>query len=302
MIARLVDQVKLSYGQRLAEIWPEFAAAGEGRDHRRAGAGAPGRPARVRGADGGLGLVRLGADLAASWKRWRRCGGPGQASGYPPGHLRLYRRARSSAASTGGRWGQALREDIAEPLGLDLWIGLPDSEHHRWRRRAPAVPRCRTWATSPNPRRVAFMTPWASPGGKSLAEWRRAEMPSVTGHATAPALAAADGGDGQWRPAGRRTAAKAGDDRGRGGVPRSRPRTWCCPTSWPGAPASCATRGWGSTAPAARVSATPVVGGSCAFADPERGVSGAYVMNRQSAELIADARARRLIEAAYAGL
>ena len=40
-------------------------------------------------------------------------------------------------------------------------------------------------------------------------------------------------------------------------------------------------------------------GGSCAFADPETGVSGAYVMNRQSAELIDDARARRLIEAAY---
>ena len=43
-------------------------------------------------------------------------------------------------------------------------------------------------------------------------------------------------------------------------------------------------------------------GGSCAFADPETGVSGAYVMNRQSAELIADSRARRLIEAAYAAL
>jgi CubicO group peptidase (beta-lactamase class C family) len=42
--------------------------------------------------------------------------------------------------------------------------------------------------------------------------------------------------------------------------------------------------------------------GSCAFADPERAISGAYVMNRQSAELIADARARRLIEAAYASL
>jgi CubicO group peptidase (beta-lactamase class C family) len=43
-------------------------------------------------------------------------------------------------------------------------------------------------------------------------------------------------------------------------------------------------------------------GGSCAFADPERRISGAYVMNRQSAELIADARARRLIDAAYAAL
>jgi CubicO group peptidase (beta-lactamase class C family) len=43
-------------------------------------------------------------------------------------------------------------------------------------------------------------------------------------------------------------------------------------------------------------------GGSCAFADPERGISGAYVMNRQSADLIADPRARRLIDSAYSGL
>jgi CubicO group peptidase (beta-lactamase class C family) len=43
-------------------------------------------------------------------------------------------------------------------------------------------------------------------------------------------------------------------------------------------------------------------GGSCAFADPDRRLSGAYVMNRQSAALIGDARARRLIDAAYASL
>jgi CubicO group peptidase (beta-lactamase class C family) len=43
-------------------------------------------------------------------------------------------------------------------------------------------------------------------------------------------------------------------------------------------------------------------GGSCAFADPERGLSGAYVMNRQSPELIGDPRAVRLIQAAYACL
>jgi CubicO group peptidase (beta-lactamase class C family) len=43
-------------------------------------------------------------------------------------------------------------------------------------------------------------------------------------------------------------------------------------------------------------------GGSCAFADPERRLSGAYVMNRQSAALIDDPRPGRLIAAAYAAL
>ena len=43
-------------------------------------------------------------------------------------------------------------------------------------------------------------------------------------------------------------------------------------------------------------------GGSCAFADPERRLSGGYVMNKQSVMLIDDPRPRRLIEAAYAAL
>ena len=38
------------------------------------------------------------------------------------------------------------------------------------------------------------------------------------------------------------------------------------------------------------------------IADPDHDLSAAYVMNRQSTSLIGDPRARRLIEAAYAGL
>jgi CubicO group peptidase (beta-lactamase class C family) len=43
-------------------------------------------------------------------------------------------------------------------------------------------------------------------------------------------------------------------------------------------------------------------GGSCAFADATRRLSGAYVMNRQSTALIGDVRPRALIEAVYAAL
>jgi CubicO group peptidase (beta-lactamase class C family) len=43
-------------------------------------------------------------------------------------------------------------------------------------------------------------------------------------------------------------------------------------------------------------------GGSCAFADPRTKLAGAYVMNKQSTDLLNDGRPRRLIEAAYASL
>ena len=43
-------------------------------------------------------------------------------------------------------------------------------------------------------------------------------------------------------------------------------------------------------------------GGSCVFADATRGLSGAYVMNRQSSALIGDLRPRALIDAVYTAL
>jgi hypothetical protein len=45
--------------------------------------------------------------------------------------------------------------------------------------------------------KAAFMTPWASPGGKGADEWRRVEIPSANGHATAPSPGPPDGRPGQ---------------------------------------------------------------------------------------------------------
>jgi CubicO group peptidase (beta-lactamase class C family) len=298
MIARLVDQVKLSYGQRVAEIWPEFAANAkafvtveQAMAHQ---AGLPGFAEPMAASDW-FDWDLICGKLAAMAPMWR----PGDASGYHPitfGYLagEIFRRV------DGRTMGRALREDIAGPLGLDLWIGLPGTEHDRCAdmRRPPTLPNL---GELNDFKRVAFMTPWASPGGRSLADWRRAEIPSVTGHATAPALA-------------RLMAAMANGGR-LDGVQLLKPETVEAATArrslgqdlvlpydlaWgagflrneglsiygPGQ-ASFGHSGWG---------------GSCAFADPERSVSGAYVMNRQSAELISDARARRLIDAAYTAL
>jgi CubicO group peptidase (beta-lactamase class C family) len=298
MITRLVDQVKLSYGQRVAEIWPEFGEAGKSlitveqvMAHQ---AGLPGFAEPMEPSDW-FDWELICGKLAAMAPMWR----PGEASGYHPvtfGYLagEIFRRI------DGRTMGQALRQDIAGPLGLDLWIGVPDAEQARCAdvRRPPALPNL---GEINEFKRVAFLTPWASPGGRSLADWRRAEIPSVTGHATAPALA-------------RLMAAMANGGR-LDGVRVLKPET---------VEAASAERilgadlvlpydlAWGAGflrnerlgiyGPGRETIGHSGWGGSCAFADPELRVSGAYVMNRQSAELIADARARRLIEAAYAGL
>jgi len=298
MIARLVDQVRLSYAQRVAEIWPEFAAGGKAEvtveqvmAHQ---AGLPGFAAPMAASDWfDWDLIR--GKLAATAPMWR----PGDFSGYHPvtfGYLvgEIFRRI------DGRTMGRALREDIAGPLGLDVWIGLPGTEHDRCAdvRRPSALP---DLGAMNEFKRVAFMTPWASPGGRSLAEWRRAEIPSVTGHATAPALARlmAAMANGGWLDGARllkpETIDAAAAARGRG-------KDLVLPYDLAWGAGFLRNEGLGIYGPGRETFGHSGWGGSCAFADPERGVSGAYVMNRQSAELIADERARRLIEAAYAGL
>ncbi|MGI8841502.1 MAG: serine hydrolase domain-containing protein [Caulobacteraceae bacterium] len=296
MIARLVGEGRLAYGQRVADVWPEFGAAGKASltveqilSHQ---GGLPGLPGPMLPADW---FDRDGvcARLAAMAPLWP----PATASGYHPvtfGHLagEIFRRV------DGRTLGEALRGDITEPLGLDVWIGLPDAEHGRCAdiRRPPAAP---DLGPITEAKRLAFLTKWAAPGGLGQAAWRRAEFPSVNGHATAPALArlmAALACDGKIGPApvlAPGVAAAAARER-IGGPDLVLPYEM----SW-GA-GFMRNEGLGIYGPGALAFGHSGWGGSCAFADPERGVSGAYVMNRQSAELIADPRARRLIEAAYA--
>ncbi|HEY2179065.1 MAG TPA: serine hydrolase domain-containing protein, partial [Caulobacteraceae bacterium] len=298
MLARLVDQGRLTYEEPLADLWPEFAAAGKESlaigdviSHQ---AGLPGF-AEPMDPKAWFDHDLIAGKLAAMASMWP----PATAAGYHPmtfGYIaeEIFRRR------DGRTIGKALREDLAQPFGLDLWIGLPDAEHARCAdvRRPPAMP---DLGPITEPRRVAFLTKWASPGGVTLAEWRRAAIPSVTGHATAPALArmmailACDGAlDGRQflsSEAVRQASAQriAGSD-----------LVLPFEISW--AAGFMRNEGQWIYGPGARTLGHSGWGGSCAFADPDRRLSGAYVMNRQSARLIGDERARRLIDAAYAVL
>ena len=159
----------------------------EGRRHRRAGDVAPGRPARLRGADGGRRLVRLGADLrpAGGDDADVAAGRPAAATTRSPSATWP---ARSSAGSTAGRWARRCARTSPARSGSTSGSACPTPSTPRCAdvRRPPALPDLGEINAF---KRAAFLTPWASPGGRSLADWRRAEIPSATGHATAPALA-----------------------------------------------------------------------------------------------------------------
>ncbi|HEX4098802.1 MAG TPA: serine hydrolase domain-containing protein, partial [Caulobacteraceae bacterium] len=297
MLGWLVGQGRLGYGQRVAEIWPEFAQAGKaGITVEQCLSHQDGLAAFVQPMDPDLWYDwdAITSKIAAMAPLWP----PGTASGYHPvtyGYIagEIFRRV------DGRTIGTALRREVAEPLGLDIWIGLPDSEHGRVAamQRPSAMP---DLGPLTEIKRAAFLEPWSSPGGRDTDRWRRAEIPSANGHATADSLArlaavlACDGmleGRQVLEPG---IAAELSRQRIRGqdlvlpydlawgaGVLRNDPVM----IYGPGAH-TVGHSGWG---------------GSCLMADPERRLSAAYVMNRQSPWLIGDPRARRLIEAVYAG-
>jgi len=298
LIARAVEAGKLTYDQRVADVWPEFAHGGKGEiTVEQALSHQGGLSGFLEPMDPALwvnweAICERIAALAPMWP-------PGSASGYHPitfGYIagELHRRV------DGRLMGDALHEDIATPFGLDLWIGLPESEHDRLSelQRPSALPE---FGEINDPTRAAFLTPWASVSGVSATEWRKTQVPSANGYATAEALArlmgalANDGwleGDEILSPA---LIAEASRERIRGqdlvlpfdmswaaGFMRNAPNQ-----PWGPGEQSFGHSGWG---------------GSCAFADPERRLGGAYVMNKQGTALMGDLRPRRVIEAAYAAL
>lgn len=133
VVGVLADEGLIDYSARVAEYWPEFAAAGKQDvtvaqllSHQ---AGICGPRERVEMAelydwDG------LCAVLAAQWPFWE----PGTANGYHAvvfGHIagEVARRVTGRKKSLG----QLFAEKVADPLGAgkDYYIGLPEAEDHR---------------------------------------------------------------------------------------------------------------------------------------------------------------------------
>ncbi|UDF03741.1 serine hydrolase domain-containing protein [Asticcacaulis sp. AND118] len=295
MIARLVDQGKLDYNYKVSVLWPEFGR--NGKDGITLG--------QLISHQGGLSgfsppidpatwfdIPALLDALCEQTPLWT----PGEGSGYHPitiGYLmgEVFRRA------DGRTLGTALREDIATPFGLDLMIGTPEAAFPRisdmWKpTRAPDL------GPLDPIKQAAFLDKGSSPAGRGSADWRKMEIPSANGHATAEALArlmqvVANGGR---LKGGTVLTEKTLNDATKERV--SGPdRVLPFDLSW-GA-GFLRNKGIHIYGPNARAIGHSGWGGSCVMADPDKRLSIAYVMNRQSHYLIGDPRPVGLINSVY---
>jgi CubicO group peptidase (beta-lactamase class C family) len=188
---RSVEQGKLDLDAPVSRVWPEFAAAGKDAiTPRHILTHQAGLPALHELLPTGAMLdwrVMIGA-LARAEPWWT----PGTAHGY---HVNTFgflvgemvRRADGRSIGT------ILREDIAHPLGADVHIGLPASEHARvaeflWplSPSSPGMP-----AVQDEMRWKAYWNPPGFSGGAyvNTPAWRAAEIPSTNGHGNARGVA-----------------------------------------------------------------------------------------------------------------
>ena len=193
-VARLAGQGRLDVDAAVAASWPEFGAAGKGAiTIRQLLSHQAGLPAVRRRLPPGsmLDWPVMTAALAAQEPWWE----PGSGHGY---HVNTFGFLVGEVIRrlTGCTVGTLLREEIAGPLGADVHIGLPASQHAR----AALVP----WPgplpqeTEPaglEPARLMEYNAYFNPGGLSgagvinSAAWRTAEVPSANAHGTARGVA-----------------------------------------------------------------------------------------------------------------
>ncbi len=154
-VARLVEAGKLSYDDTVASHWPEFAANGKEAitvaqlmSHQ---AGLPYTDPPLS-ADEILAVTPVVEALAAQAPLWE----PGTTHGY---HALTYGWLAGELVRRvdGRRIGRYLAEEIAAPLGLDFWIGLPESEE-------PRVSRLESSAPPSDPEAIALMMEIMGPG------------------------------------------------------------------------------------------------------------------------------------------
>lgn len=307
-VALLAQRGEIDYDAKVADYWPEFAAEGKGEipvrvlmSHR---AGLPVID-RTLTVDEVFAWTPVIEALAAQAPVWE----PGTKHGYHAvtyGHLagELVRRI------SGKSLGTFFADEVAKPLGLDFWIGLPASQESRV---APLVP-----SPPPPPEMEAIMAQFMGPdslAGRALSlggalgasagemifntpAMHAAEIPAANGITNAASLS-------------RMYAACVSEVDGiRLLTPETVAKVSETQTSGPDQVLMLeSTFGLGFMTPGIM---TPMLGsssfghagagGSVGFGDADSGVSFGYVMNQMQMNLAGDPRPAGLIEAVKASL
>lgn len=307
-IARLVQSGALSYDDPVSKHWPEFAASGK--EHITVGQ-LLSHQAGLIGVDAPLDFDEIMSvtpvieSLQSQTPMWE----PGTAHGY---HAITFGwlAAELLARVDGRRIGQYVQEELAGPLGLDMWIGLPESEEARVSRLEltplpddPAVLELlgRLYARDAYGYKALALDGRISTAGDNHFNSRAVhatEMPGANGITNARSLArmfaatigAVDGvrllDQDTMNLA--RTQRVMGDDLTLLAPSRFGAGYWLHDASTP----MIQDGSFGH----------PGAGGSLAYANPELGIGYGYVMNRMGNGLTGDPRTIALNDAVVAGL
>jgi CubicO group peptidase (beta-lactamase class C family) len=301
------SQGLVSYDTKVADYWPEFAQGGKGTitvrqllSHQ-AGLPAIDPPLTLQDlADPPKMSAKLAAQVPA-WTPGTRHGYHGYTLGWYEGEL--IRRADPARRSLG----QFFAEEIAKPLGLDFYIGLPASVNrdrvaylHAWPN-AKLLLHLNKWpprfvaAALFNPFSLTARSVAIAKGISSFAHFNReelrvVEMPAANGTGTARSIArlygsAATGGSEIGFSPGVLDALKKAAMPPTNGV---RDKVMHTDTSF--------SLGFGKPTPIAAFGSsdnafgTPGLGGSFGFADPDTGIGYGYVMNKLGFHPVSDPR------------
>lgn len=134
----LVDRGQLDLDTAVSSYWPEFGANGKEAITVRMllnhSAGLPALRTKVP-PDGFTDFAGTAAMLASAEPFWQ----PGTGNGY---HMISFGWLVGEVVRrvSGKSLGQFFRDEIGDPLGLDFWIGLPQSEESRFASAIPFVP------------------------------------------------------------------------------------------------------------------------------------------------------------------
>lgn len=304
----LAQRGELDVDASVATYWPEFKAAGKGDIpvrwllcHK---AGLPYVDAAVTFEET-LAWDPVIRALEAQEPIWE----PGTAHGY---HATTYGWLVGEIVRrvSGKSVGTFFAEEIAGPLGLEFWIGLPDEQQHRV---APLV----TWSQPSDPDMAALMEQFMGPDtmlGKALGapslvftteegvwnrpELRAAEIPAANGVTNARSLARFYAGLTGTVEGGPSEAILTLDQ-----IAKASERQTFGPdkvlmmdtTFGLGFFTASAMAPYGGAASFGHTGA----GGSVGFTDPENGIGFGYVMNRMMHSLTGDPRSAGLIRALY---